>query len=71
MRLNRLAMPVLLATLSLATRVHAQGAAQAPGTGAPNAEAATEIRRQFLNDLDTLQSKFMALANAFPAEKYS
>lgn len=37
----------------------------------PNREAATEIRKQFLADLDTLQGKFLALANAFPAEKYS
>jgi uncharacterized damage-inducible protein DinB len=33
--------------------------------------AATEIRKQFLTDLDTLQSKFLALAEAIPAEKYS
>ena len=38
---------------------------------APNREAAIEVRKQFLADLDTLQSKFLALANAFPAEKYS
>src|SRR5579872_3342298 len=37
----------------------------------PNREAATEVRKQFLNDLDTLYTKFYALANAFPAEKYS
>jgi uncharacterized damage-inducible protein DinB len=37
----------------------------------PNREAALEVRKQFMADLDTLQSKFLALANAFPAEKYS
>lgn len=42
-------------------------AAQAP----PNREAAIEVRKQFMTDLDTLQSKFLALAEAIPAEKYS
>lgn len=37
----------------------------------PNREAALEVRKQFMADLDTLQSKFMALAQAFPADKYS
>jgi hypothetical protein len=37
----------------------------------PNREAALEIRTRFLNDLDTLQSKIVALAEAFPAEKYA
>lgn len=39
--------------------------------GVPNREAALEVRKQFMTDLDTLQSKFLALANAFPANKYS
>ena len=34
-------------------------------------EAAVEVRRNFLVDLDTLQSKFLALAEAIPAEKYT
>jgi hypothetical protein len=34
-------------------------------------DAAVEVRMRFLSDLDTLQSKFLALAEAFPAEKYS
>lgn len=38
---------------------------------APNRESAVEYRRQFISDLDTLQSKFLALANAVPAEKYA
>lgn len=37
----------------------------------PNRGAAVEVRKQFLNDVDTLYTKFYALANAFPAEKYS
>jgi hypothetical protein len=39
--------------------------------GAPNREAAIEVRKQYMADMDTLQSKFLALANAFPADKYS
>jgi hypothetical protein len=37
----------------------------------PNQAAATEVRKQFMSDLDTLHAKFTALANAFPAEKYA
>ena len=37
----------------------------------PNRESAAEVRKQFLADLDTLQSKFLALAEAFPANKYA
>jgi hypothetical protein len=37
----------------------------------PNRESALEIRKRFVSDLDTLQSKFLALAEAIPAEKYS
>jgi hypothetical protein len=38
---------------------------------APNRDAAVEFRKQFMNDIDTLQSKVMALANAIPADKYA
>ena len=37
----------------------------------PNRESAAEVRKQFLADLDTLQSKFLVLAEAFPANKYA
>jgi hypothetical protein len=37
----------------------------------PDRASAVEVRKQYLLDLDTLQSKFLALAQAFPAEKYS
>ena len=37
----------------------------------PNRESAVEVRKQFVADLDTLESKFLALAEAFPASKYS
>ena len=38
---------------------------------APDRATAVEMRKLFLTDLDSLQSKFLALAEAFPAEKYS
>lgn len=59
-RLSRAA--VLIALLAAGRTAPAQ---------APNAEAAAEVRKQFLADLDTLHSKFVALANAIPADKYS
>jgi DinB superfamily len=37
----------------------------------PNREAAVQVRKEFMNDLDTLHTKFTALANAIPAEKFS
>lgn len=37
----------------------------------PNRETAIEIRKRYVMDLDSLQSKFLALAEAFPAEKYA
>ena len=37
----------------------------------PNRESALEIRAKFVTDLDTLQSKFLALAEAIPANKYA
>jgi hypothetical protein len=49
--------------------VSAAGSAAAQDV--PNRESALEIRKRFLTDLDTLQSKFLALAEAIPAEKYS
>ena len=37
----------------------------------PNRETAIAIRKQFVEDLDSLQSKFLSLAEAFPADKYA
>jgi hypothetical protein len=37
----------------------------------PNRDDAVEVRKQFMSDLDTLQGKFVALAEAFPADKYA
>ena len=50
-------------TLALATALRAQAV--------PNRANVAEVRKQFLLDLDTLQTKFLALANAFPADKYA
>ena len=48
-------------------------AAAAPlgAQSAPNRDAAVEFRKQFMKDLDTLQVKFLAMANAIPAGKYA
>jgi DinB superfamily len=45
--------------------------AMARAQAVPNGADVAEVRKQFVLDLDTLQSKFVALANAFPADKYS
>lgn len=37
----------------------------------PDRATALEVRKQFRADLDSLQSKFLALANAFPEDKYA
>jgi len=37
----------------------------------PDRATAIEVRKEFLADLDSLQSKFVALAEAFPADKYA
>lgn len=50
-------------------------AAVVPRTAAaqlvPDVGSAREVRTQFLNDLDSLHAKFLALAEAIPADKYS
>lgn len=55
------------ATALMLLTLSRSGAAQ----NVPNTEAALEVRKQFIKDLDSLQSKFMRLAEAFPADKYS
>ena len=62
----RIAMATTLVALGaalLAPAVHAQTV--------PDTASAAAVRQQFLTDLDTLQAKFIALAEAIPAEKYS
>ena len=55
---------VALAALTIA-------AAPAAAQDALTPSAAEMVRQQFMTDLDTLQSKFLALAEAIPAEKYA
>jgi uncharacterized damage-inducible protein DinB len=38
---------------------------------APDRATAVEVRKEFLTDLDSLHSRFTALAEAIPADKYS
>ena len=47
------------------------GAAPLAAQAVPDRESAVEFRKQFVTDLDTLQSKVIALANAIPAEKFA
>jgi DinB superfamily len=58
-------------TTCAATCALAAGSHVVAAQDVPNRDAALEIRKQFVSDLDTLQSKFLALAEAFPADKYS
>ena len=57
---------LVVAALALAVTVR-----PAAAQDVPTRESALEIRKRFLMDLDTLQSKFVALSEAIPAEKYS
>ena len=49
----------------------AMSAASARAQYSPDRATAVEVRKEFLTDLDSLHSKFVALADAFPADKYS
>ena len=40
-------------------------------TTAPDAAAASEVRRRYMADLDSLQARFVALAEAFPEDSYA
>ena len=60
--------------LALALAPNAVRAQQPQGkadVAAFDAKTAAHIRAEYLTDLDTLHSKFMALANAIPADKYA
>jgi hypothetical protein len=59
-----------LLLLALAGVASAQ-TTQQQSAAVPNQESAIEVRKQFLADLDTLHSRFVALANAFPADKFA
>jgi hypothetical protein len=64
MRRSLFAATLLTLTLAAMPRM-------ARAQGVPNRESAVEVRKQFMADLDTLESKFLRLAEAFPADKYS
>ena len=59
------------ATRSGATPLAAQAASPASAPDVFDAKAAAHIRDVYLSDLDTLHARFLALAEAIPAEKYS
>jgi hypothetical protein len=61
----------VLRTSALVATMMFGGARVGAAQDVPNREAAIEIRKRFMMDLDTLQSKFLALAEAFPADKYA
>lgn len=62
-RITRSVLFASAAAFSIATAASAQDV--------PNQAAAMEVRTRFVTDLDTLQARFLALAEAIPAEKYS
>src|SRR5687768_16682674 len=63
LRRSAYATAIALSCVSVASGAHAQSA--------PTRESAIEMRARFLTDLDSLQNRFLALAEAIPAEKYS
>ena len=63
MRLARRPLVLALASFAFA-------AATPAGAQVMNRESALEMRKQFMTDLDTLQSKMLALATAIPVDKY-
>ena len=60
-----------LAALIVSIAPLGASAQAAPASGGASREAAAAARAAFLADIDTLQSKFLALAEAIPAEKYA
>ena len=60
----------MLAAVAVAIAASSRAAAAQDGA-VPNRETALELRKQFMADLDTLGSKFIALAEAIPADKYA
>jgi hypothetical protein len=62
---------VVRSVLAVAALALAVNARPLSAQDVPTRESALEIRKRFLMDLDTLQSKFVALSEAIPAEKYS
>lgn len=58
-------------TAALLVCALATTAVVAPAQAVPDHAHALAVRKQFVEDLDSLQSKFLALSEAIPAEKYS
>lgn len=63
--------PFIAAALALALAPLAAHAQAVPAGAGASRETALAARTAFLLDIDTLQSKFLALAEAIPAEKYA
>src|SRR3954447_4332631 len=60
----------ILATLSFASLICA-AAVPARAQEVINKDAAAVVKASFINDLDTLRTKFVGLAEAFPQDKYT
>src|SRR4029078_4665678 len=60
-----------LATISLASLVCLALSSPARAQGVSNKDAAAAVRASFVSDLDGLRTKFVALAEAFPQDKYA
>src|ERR1700750_986637 len=60
----------VLTTLSLASLV-CLAAAPARAQDVINKDGAALVKASFLNDLENLRTKFVALAEAFPQDKYT
>ncbi|MEP6689730.1 MAG: DinB family protein [Gemmatimonadaceae bacterium] len=62
------ALPLYLATITVTCMILPRFVA---AQDVPDRAAALEVRKQFLADIDSLNAKFMALAEAIPADKYA
>jgi hypothetical protein len=60
-----------LAALSLASLVSVAASSPARAQDVMNKDAAASVKASFLADLETLRGKFVALAEAFPQDKYT
>ncbi len=69
---SRVLHPALVAAVGLLPAfAGAQMSNTSSAQSVPNSADAAEVRKQFMDDLDTLHTKFVALANAFPADKFA
>jgi hypothetical protein len=63
--------PRILAAASIALGAALAAPSSLHAQAVPDAASAAAVRDQFLTDLDSLQKKFVSLAEAIPADKYS